>query len=157
MVRLQSGRSMPTNILRESNDAKKSQPRPALARGEVRRALLKVGRVSIRIEFASTATADLVWNALPLHSSAETWGAAIHFEVPLESGRDRTARIIGTPGDIYFWVEDDRILVPFGATPISKPGECRLPAPCNVWAKALDDVTALAKITPGEKVSLVAA
>ena len=152
---------MPTNILRKTSDASKPKPRPAAVRGDVRRALLKIGRVSVRIELAATTTADLIWNALPLHSSAETWGASIHFEVPLEAGRDRTARINGTAGDIHFWVENDRILVPFGTTPISKPGESRLPSPCNIWAKALDDIstlaTVLAKVTPGEKVSLFAA
>lgn len=148
---------MPTNILRKASDAKKPAARVQRAVPTVRLAILKAGRVSIRVQFAATATADLVWNALPLHSSAETWGASIHFETPLEAGRDRTARINATPGEIYFWVENDRILVPFGATPISRHGECRLPAPCNVWAKALDDVTALAKVTPGEKVSLTAA
>ena len=148
---------MPTNILRKASDAKKPATRIQRAVPIVRHAILKAGSVAIRIEFAATATADLIWNALPLHSSTETWGAAIHFEVPLETGRDRTARMNGTPGDIYFWVENDRILVPFGATPISKPGECRLPSPCNVWAKALDDVAALAMVTPGEKIALTAA
>ena len=81
----------------------------------------------------------------------------MHVEIPIGSGRDRTAKINGTPGEIYFWVEDKRILVPFGPTPISRPAECRLPAPANVWAVALDDVTALRTVTPGEKASIVAA
>ena len=148
---------MPTNILRKSADARKPQPRGGRAVSAQRIAVLTAGRISIRIELGDTATADLVWSALPLYATAETWGASIHFDTPLEAGRDRTAKIHGKPGEIYFWIEDDRIIVPFGATPISRPGECRLPSPANVWARALDDVTALAKVTPGEKVSLVAA
>lgn len=102
-------------------------------------------------------TADLIWRALPLHSTAETWGQSIHFEVPLKAGRDRSAKLNGVSGEIYFWVEDGRVLVPFGPTPISRPGECRLPSPANVWAYALDDVSALGRARPGGKVSLVAA
>ena len=147
---------MPTNLLRKTAGARKPQQRSTGPATEKRVAVLTAGRISLRIELLDTQTAHRVWQALPLHSTAETWGASIHFETPLETGRDRTARINGTAGEIYFWIENDRILVPFGPTPISKPAECRLPAPCNVWARALDDVRALASVTPGEKVSMVA-
>jgi hypothetical protein len=147
---------MPTNILRKAADQRKPQAKGVRAVAVSRVAVLTAGRASVRIELADTATADLVWRALPLHSSAETWGAAIQFEVPLEAGRDRTAKINGTAGEVYFWVEDDRIVVPFGPTPISRKSECRLQSPANVIGRALDDVTAFSIVTPGEKVSLVA-
>lgn len=148
---------MPTNILRKAADARRPGPKDARAASGPRHAVLTAGGVSIRIELGSTPTADLVWRALPLHSTVETWGASIHFETPLETGRDRTAKINGTAGEIYFWVEDDRIIVPFGPTPISRANECRLQRPANVWARALDDVKALAAVQPGQMVSLVAA
>lgn len=147
---------MPTNILRKAADRKKPHGPLARAASGPRVAVLTAGRVSVRIEFAPTPTADLVWQALPLHSTAETWGQSINFETPLECGRDRTAKLLASPGDIYFWVEQDRVVVPFGPTPISRPGECRLQSPANVIGHALDDVRALAAVTPGEKVSLVA-
>lgn len=147
---------MPTNILRRIADQRKAPVGRAREPKAARIARLTVGRVTIRLELAETATADLVWQALPLHSTAETWGEAIHFETPLEAGRDKTARMNGAPGDIYFWVEDDRIIVPFGPTPISRPGECRLPSPANLWARALDDVRALVGVKGGVKVSLLA-
>lgn len=148
---------MPTNLLRKAADARKPGGR-AVRHGatEKRIALLTAGRAKLRIELLDTPTAQLVWQALPLHSTAETWGSTIHFETPLETGRDRTARLLANIGEVYFWVENDRILVPFGPSPISRPNECRLPAPCNVWARMLDDMKLLAKVTPGEKVSLVA-
>ncbi len=148
---------MPTNILRRSAGQRKPQAKKAVSHGEPRLAVLTAGGVSVRIDLADTATADLVWRALPLHSSAETWGQSFKFETPLEAGRDRTARLLGTVGEIYFWVEDDRIIVPFGPTPISRPGECRLPAPANVIGRALDDVTVFKSVQPGAKVSLTVA
>lgn len=147
---------MPTNILRKAADQRKAQAQPPRAKTTPRVAVLTIGRVSIELDLADTPTADLVWQALPLHMTAETWGQAVHFETPLEVGRDRTARINGQIGEIYFWVEDDRIIVPFGPTPISRAGECRLPSPANVWARALGDVSALAAVRPGVKASLTA-
>ena len=145
---------MPTNVLRQQQRPPAPQPRAPGAAPRV--AILTAGRVSLRISLAATETADRIWRALPLHSTAETWGHSVHFETPVDTGRDRTARLNGVIGDIYYRVEDDRILVPFGPTPISARNECRLPRPCNVWATALDDVGALQVVQPGEKVSLVA-
>lgn len=146
---------MPTNILRKSA-TRKAQTVKERRTSARRLAQLTAGSITIRIELADTPTADIVWQGLPLYSTAETWGASLHFETPLEAGRDRTARLNGIPGEIYFWVEEDRIIIPFGRTPVSRPGESRLQRPSNLWARALDDVTALSVVTPGEKVSLVA-
>ena len=90
------------------------------------------------------------------HSTAETWGASVHFEIPVASGRERGAKLNVTPGEICFWSEDERVLIAFGPTPISSAGPIRLPSPCNVWARALDDVAVLAGVRPGEKVSMTA-
>ncbi len=147
---------MPTNLLpKRPIPSRSAKSRSASA--PARRVLIKAGRIAVRAELLPTTTADRIWAALPIFSTAERWGQSIHFETPVETGRDRTARVLATPGDIYFWVEDDRILIVLGPTPISRPGELRLPRPCNVWAKALDDVTPLKDVAPGEKVSVTAA
>jgi hypothetical protein len=147
---------MPTNFLRKAADKRSPLRKGDGRKGRgPRRALLTAAGVSIRVEFADTPTADLIWRALPLHSTGEPWGQSVHFKVPVHAGRDRTAKLNGMKGEIYFWVEDDRVLVPFGPTPISRPGECRLPSPANVWAHTLDDVSAFGRVRPGGKVSLV--
>lgn len=148
---------MPTNILR---DRAKSVPKGAgstRALGGARRAVITAGKVAIRIELLDTQTAALLWAALPLYSVAETWGECIHIETPIETGRERTTRLNGIAGEIYYWSEERRILIGFGPTPISRPNEIRLPRPCNIWARALDDVRLLASVTPGEKASITAA
>jgi hypothetical protein len=149
---------MPTNILRSR--ASSIRPRPAKraagAPGPKRRVLIKAGRVAIRAELLDTETAERIWTALPLFSTAETWGNSVHFETPVETGRERGARANSEAGDICFWTEDDRIIIAFGPTPISRSGEIRLPRPCNIWAKAMDDVALLKTVAPGEKVSVTA-
>ncbi len=149
---------MPTNLLRaRDKPGAGKQADPSTLPATPRRVLIKAGRVSIRAELLDTATAARVWTALPLFSTAETWGTgAIHFETPVETGRERTARVNASAGDICYWIEEDRVIIAFGRTPISKAGEIRLPRPCNVWAKAMDDVASLSAVRPGEKVSLTA-
>lgn len=146
---------MPTNILRKratkqavTTSAKPGKPVPP------RRAILKAGRKTVRIELHDTPTADLLWRAMPIFSIAEVWGAAIHFDTPVRAGRDRTARLNAHPGDVCFWAEDERVMIVWGETPISKTGEIRLMRPSNIWAHALDDPSDLASVTPGEKITL---
>lgn len=146
---------MPTDILR-------NLPLPANARrvrcdGAVsgpRFVMIDAGGIKIRAELAATATAGLIWDALPLFSAAEPWGKAVHFELPVAAGRDRTARVLARLGDICFWCEEQRVIIPFGPTPISRAGEMRMPNPVNIIGCALDDVGALTGVRVGAKVSL---
>ena len=144
----------PTNFLRAKS--KPAAQRPLRPAAGPRHVVITCGRIAIRARLADTPTADRIWAALPLHSTAETWGGAVHFEVPIESGRERGARQMIDKGQIAYWSEDDRIIVGFGPTPISRPFEIRLPRPCNIWAMALDDVGALKVVRPGEKVGVAA-
>lgn len=115
---------------------------------------VRIGKVSFTATLRDTAAADRVWAALPLFSVAETWGAAVHFEVPLESGRERGATQLATAGSLYFWSDEHRIILVYGPTPLSADGAWRLPVPCNAWADTDWDLTPLANVVPGQKVSL---
>lgn len=149
---------MPTNILR-------NRPKPPVAPatgGRSRAAgkreiFIHAGKVVIRARLLDTPTADRIWATLPIYSTAETWGQSIHFETHVETGRERGAKWNVTAGEIAFWSEDDRVIIGFGMTPLSKPGEIRLPCPCNVWAIALDDVAQLAAVQPGQKIAILEA
>ncbi|MBU2531319.1 MAG: hypothetical protein KKB37_01165 [Alphaproteobacteria bacterium] len=145
---------MPTNLIRRKLDHRPATRPKGRQRAPERIALLKAGRITIRLRLLQTRTADMIWSALPLHSIVETWGESIHFDTPLRTGRERTAILNASPGDVCFWSEDERVVLAWGPTPISRPGEIRLMRPCNIWATALDDTAALAAVTPGEKVSL---
>lgn len=152
-------RIMPTNILRARHAAVK---KPAAAgdrssQGAPRRVLITAGRAQIRAVLLDTPTADRLWAALPIFSTAETWGSSVHFETPVETGRERAARTLVTAGDICFWSSRSRVAIGFGPTPVSRPGEIRMPEPGNVWARAEDDVRILKVTRPGERVSLTAA
>jgi hypothetical protein len=147
----------PTNILRARN--RKPATAPAGRKGPSRRReiLIRAGDAAIRACLLDTPTADRIWATLPIYSTAETWGALVHFETHAETGRERSARWSVAPGEIAYWVEEDRVVIGYGATPISRPGEIRLPSPCNVWATALDDVAILKRVRPGERVAVLEA
>ena len=147
----------PTNILRDRNAKPAASKAPPRARKPRREILIRAGSVAIRARLLDTATADRIWSTLPIYSTAETWGELVHLETRAETGREPGAIWTVTPGQITFWAEQNRIVIGFGATPMSRPGEIRLPAPCNVWASALYDVAVLAAVRPGERVAILEA
>jgi len=110
--------------------------------------------LSLEAELFDTPTAQAITAALPISSSVLTWGEEVYFDVPVEVAREKDARAVITPGEIAYWPQGSAIAIGFGRTPISKGNETRLASPCNVFAKALGNVKALAKVRTGEKVEV---
>jgi len=110
--------------------------------------------VTLEAELLDTPTAKAIVAALPVTSSALTWGEEVYFDVPVEVAREKAARAIVTPGEIAYWPDGPAIAIGFGRTPISQGGETRLASPSNVFARALGDVKALAAVKAGTKVKV---
>ena len=112
------------------------------------------GSLTLDAELLDTPTAKAIAAALPVTSSAMTWGEEVYFDVPVKVKREANARAVVTPGDIAYWPEGPAIAIGFGRTPISKGDECRLASPCNVFAKVLGDVKALGKVKAGARIKV---
>ena len=112
------------------------------------------GTLTLDAELLDTPTARAVAAALPISSSVLTWGEEVYFEVPVKVGTEKGARAVVTPGEIAYWPDGHCIALGFGRTPISQGDETRLASPCNIFATALGDVKALAKVRAGAKVEV---
>jgi len=112
------------------------------------------GTLRLDAELFDTPTARAIAAALPLSSAVMTWGEEVYFEVPVKVAREKDARAVVTPGEVAYWPEGHCIALGFGRTPISQGNETRLASPCNIFARALGDVKALARVRAGTKVEV---
>ena len=108
--------------------------------------------VEIAAELLDTATADAIWESLPVDSSVSTWGDEVYFDCGVSVGEDDDARALVTAGEIAYWPPGDAIAIGFGPTPISSGDEIRLASPANIWANAVGDVTTLKTVRAGSRV-----
>ncbi|MDH3703626.1 MAG: cyclophilin-like fold protein [Alphaproteobacteria bacterium] len=118
---------------------------------------ITVGDISLDVRLLDTPTATAVLAALPFTAAAMTWGEEVYFTTPVEVMREGAARAVVDPGEIAYWPDGNAIAIGFGPTPASHGSEIRLASACNIFGRALGDVTTLKPIKDGEPVSVEAA
>jgi len=115
---------------------------------------ITVGDVSVTATCRDTPTAQAVLEACPIQSQASTWGDEVYFSAPVSPAPESDQKQVVEPGEIAFWIDGGAIAVGFGPTPMSQGDECRLAAPCNIFADADDDVRAFKACGAGETVTV---
>jgi len=123
----------------------------------MRKIRFEFGAIALEAELLQTPTAHAIWKSLPIRGRVSRWGEEVYFEIPVAMKREADARALVEAGEIAYWPDGNAIAIGFGRTPISGPGEIRLASPCNVWAKAIGEVSSLAAVPAGASVTVSAA
>lgn len=101
-----------------------------------------------------TPTAEALLDALPCDSTVSTWGEEVYFSLPVRAKLEPDAQEVVDPGAVCFWVEGHSLALPYGPTPISKSGECRLVTRCNILGRIEGDPRELKAVREGEVIRL---
>jgi hypothetical protein len=105
----------------------------------MKKIIIKAAEVVLEAELNESATAEAIWQALPLEGSANTWGEEIYFRIPLSQDLEPDARELVELGDLAYWPQGQAFCIFFGATPISGPGEIRPASAVNIVGQLLGD------------------
>ncbi|MES9520138.1 cyclophilin-like fold protein [Streptomyces capoamus] len=101
---------------------------------------------------AGRPTARALAEALPLASTAHTWGQEVYFDTGVSVSRETDARQVVEPGTVAFWTDGDALALPYGPTPISRGEECRLASPCTILGSVEGDAGLLATVRDGDPI-----
>ncbi|MEU6877615.1 cyclophilin-like fold protein [Streptomyces sp. NPDC046712] len=99
-----------------------------------------------------TPTSKALVGALPISSTARTWGEEVYFDTPVSTAVESDAQQVVEPGTVAFWTEGDALALPYGPTPISRGSECRLASPCNLLGSLDGDARVLATVRDGDPI-----
>ena len=101
-----------------------------------------------------SATADAIWDALPLEAQVNTWGEEIYFGIPVYLDEADGAGDVVELGDLGYWPAGHAFCIFFGRTPASRGDEIRAASAVNVFGRVEGDVTVFSGISGGESIRI---
>ena len=112
-----------------------------------------VGQVYAEISDDAPLTAKAIWDALPIESTASTWGDEIYFTIPVQLELENAKEVVN-PGDLGYWPPGRAFCIFFGPTPVSRGSEIRAASPVNIFGRLIDDPRIFKKSTNGDRILL---
>lgn len=113
---------------------------------------ISAGDVSVIAALNDSGTADLLWDALPLEASANTWGDEIYFRIDVQADEEDDASDVVDMGAVAYWPPGQALCLFFGRTPASRGDEIRAASAVNVMGAIDGDPTVLKRVRSGTTV-----
>ena len=119
-----------------------------------RRIRITAGEVSVTASLNDSATADLVWDALPLEASGNTWGDEIYFRIAVNASEEDGASDVVEMGAVAYWPPGQALCLFFGRTPASRGDEIRAASAVNPLGSIEGDATVLKQVRSGARIAV---
>ena len=112
------------------------------------------GDVSLTASLNDSQTAELIWDALPIVGTVQTWGDEIYFPIPVSASNDETAAEVVDKGAVAYWPPGNALCLFWGPTPASRGDEIRPASAVNVCGMIEGDPTALGNAPYGGEIRI---
>lgn len=119
----------------------------------MRRLRMTIGEHVVHAELYDTPTADAIFSAAPFRSKLKSWGQELEFKVPVERWREADARESVRRQELIYSCERGLVSIEIGPED-GADDQVPLAQPCNVFGRAIDDVTPLRHVWSGQTILL---
>ncbi len=123
----------------------------------MRKIVITADDITVTAELNESATAEEIWEQLPLQGTVQTWGDEVYFEIPVEAEQAPNARASVEVGTLGYWPMGQAFCIFFGPTPASTDGKPRAYSPVNIIGSMIDDPAVLQEVTPGSTIRVARA
>ena len=117
-----------------------------------RRIGISAGDVTVSAVLNDSQTSDLLWEALPLEASANTWGDEIYFRIVVQAEEVDDASDVVPMGAVAYWPPGQALCLFFGTTPASRGDEIRAASAVNMLGAIEGDAASLKQVRSGTRV-----
>lgn len=111
------------------------------------------GGVSETAALNDSKTADALWDALPVDSTAKTWGDEVYFSIPISAGPENGVEVVEI-NDIAYWPDSPSFCIFFGPTPMSRGDEIRPASAVNPLGRIDGDARVFEAVRDGDTIRI---
>lgn len=123
----------------------------------MRKIKITAGDVIATATINDSATADAIWEALPIEANGNTWGDEIYFGIPVTIEAADDARDVVDMGALAYWPTGSAFCIFFGLTPASRDQEIRAASAVNIFGSIEGDATIFKNVPNGTLIRIDAA
>lgn len=120
----------------------------------MRKILIRAAGVTATAELYDNATADAIWEALPITAPGNRWGDEIYFKIPVRLPQAGDARQVVEAGELGYWPVGHAFCIFWGPTPASHGDEIRAYSPVNVFGRLEGDPAIFDSVPGGAEIEL---
>lgn len=118
-----------------------------------RRIRIRCGAIEASATLDDSATAQAIWDALPIQGGANVWGDEIYFHIPVSLTEDGAQESVAL-GDLGYWPPGNAFCIFFGPTPMSRGNEIRPASPVNVFGTIDGDAAVFKQVAGGTPIAI---
>ncbi len=98
-------------------------------------------------------TATMIWDALPISATADTWGDEVYFDIGVKAKPESPEPVVNV-GDLGYWPPGTAFCIFFGPTPASRGDEVRPASPVNPVGRLVGDATVFKHVKAGTRITI---
>ena len=114
---------------------------------------ITAGTVTADAQLNESRTAGLIWDALPIVATCETWGDEIYFPIGFDAAPESPREVVEL-GDLAYWPPGKAFCIFFGPTPMSRGNEIRPASAVNVVGRVSGDPRIFKPVRAGTTVRI---